>query len=213
MESFTHSKQAVFDTKFSNEFFSFSENETKATFKNASNNNLYADYSSFPVARTEQLFKSKFAIEFTMSNYGWVGLGSNEIKNDGFPGYTSEGFMICVDGRMYHNKSQISSNPMNFANTKASLIFDPSVDLLQIFVNGKYYDFCAKFPKEAYFVISISTGNSVKLHILNHNEKEISNPSNSSNVAILEEKIVTLEKSLANLESKFSEMSKNVKVL
>ncbi len=37
-----------------------------------------------------------------MYNYGWFGLGSKKIKNNGFPGYTTEGYMICTNGRLWH---------------------------------------------------------------------------------------------------------------
>jgi len=45
-----------------------------------------------------------------MPGYGWIGLGTQNIRNDGFPGYTTEGWMLCANGRVYHNREQTSYN-------------------------------------------------------------------------------------------------------
>lgn len=86
-----------FDTEFSSPYFTFTENNTVANFKNASNSIIYSDYHLYPVSRIKYLFKSKFTVDILFSGYGWYGIGSNEIKNDGFPGYTNDGYMICND--------------------------------------------------------------------------------------------------------------------
>jgi len=204
------SQQANFDTEFSSEYYCFSENDTKASYSKSSNNNLYSDYCNYPVARIKQLFKSKFTIEFTMSTYGWFGIGSKDIKNDGFPGYTTEGFMICVDGRLYHNKAQIASHSFNIPNIKASLICDPSIGLLEVIVNDKKYNYSVNLPKEVYFVVSVSSNNYAKLHSLIYYGNQVLTNNNSQTLA-LEEKVSNMEKLLLRLETKFDDFTQFVK--
>lgn len=60
-----------------------------------------------------------------MPGYGWIGLGTPNMRNDGFPGYTTEGWMLCTDGRVYHNQAQITSNgSINFNNKTVAIKVD-----------------------------------------------------------------------------------------
>ena len=48
-------------------------------------------------------------INFKLSGYGWFGLGGIGVRNDGFPGYTNCGWMICTEGWLWHNNKEIKS--------------------------------------------------------------------------------------------------------
>jgi hypothetical protein len=71
----------------------------------------------YPVLRLKGVIKKidrKFNL--TLSGYGWIGYGSIDIKNDGFPGYTQNGWMLCTDGkRVYHNNTSSAVNAEPFA--------------------------------------------------------------------------------------------------
>jgi hypothetical protein len=89
-----------------------------------------------------------------MPGYGWIGLGTANMKNDGFPGYTTEGWMLCTDGRVYHNQNQISSNgSINFNNKTVSIKVDAVNS--EISVDGVAVKMGNNLPKAVYFVVSI----------------------------------------------------------
>jgi hypothetical protein len=156
--------QPIFDVSFSSPHFILSKNNQRVTFDKPSNNKFYADYHNYPVARIPYLFKKKFIVEFQMSAYGWFGVGSKNLLNDGFPGYTEEGFAICTDGRFYNNKSLIESSNLSSSNSIATLICDPSISLLEVVIENQKYQYTSKeIPKEVYFFISVSTNCSVEL--------------------------------------------------
>lgn len=47
------------------------------------------------------------------------------MRNDGFPGYTSEGWMLSTDGRVYHNKTQIAmTNFVKFQDKWVTITVD-----------------------------------------------------------------------------------------
>jgi hypothetical protein len=47
------------------------------------------------------------------------------MRNDGFPGYTPEGWMLCTDGRVYHNRAHTATNNLiKFANRKFKVTVD-----------------------------------------------------------------------------------------
>jgi hypothetical protein len=160
--------QPKFDVSFSSPHFILSNNNQRVQFDRPSNNQYYADYHNYPVARIPYLFKKKFIVEFQMSAYGWFGVGSKNLLNDGFPGYTPEGFAICTDGRLYHNKSQLETSKLNSSNSKVTLTCDPSISLLEVVVGNEKYQYISKeIPKEVYFFISVSSNCSVELISLN----------------------------------------------
>ena len=45
-----------------------------------------------------------------MPCYGWIGIGTRNMSNVGFPGYTPEGWMINTAGSVYHNSVQVTIN-------------------------------------------------------------------------------------------------------
>lgn len=86
--------------------------------------------------------------------YGWIGLGSVNMKNDGFPGYTTEGWMLCTDGRVYHNKVQTSiTHAIKFENRLVTITVDAAYS--EISVDGVPQRMGHDLPKEVYFVVSI----------------------------------------------------------
>jgi hypothetical protein len=89
-----------------------------------------------------------------MPCYGLIGLGTKNMKCDGCPAYTSEAWMMCTDGRVYHNSENIANNTqINFENKTVTVKVDvPNSEITVDGITQKMGDNC---PKEAYFVMSI----------------------------------------------------------
>lgn len=97
-----------------------------------------------------------------MPGYGLIGLGTQNMKKDGCPAYTTEGWMICTDGRVYHNSENTANNDLiNFENKTVTVKVDvPNAEITIDGVTQKLGDNC---PKEAYFVISYHSKGTIKL--------------------------------------------------
>ena len=82
----------------------------------------------------------------TIPGYGWIGFGTSKMKNDGFPGYTTEGWMLCTDGRVFHNKDMTAHNTsINFNNKTVTVIVDAPNSMISIDgVSQKMGDNCPK---------------------------------------------------------------------
>ncbi len=67
------------------------------------------------------------SFKLTISGYGWIGFVTKDIKNDGFPGYTPEGWMLNSHGAVKYNNGDIAkNNAINFNNKTVSIKLDPA---------------------------------------------------------------------------------------
>jgi hypothetical protein len=122
-------------------------------WKKASTNHFYSDYEYWPSVRSKDLITGIKEFRLTMPGYGWIGLGTTNMRNDGFPGYTTEGWMLCTDGRVYHNKSMTASTGINFANKTVAVKIDAAKSTIEI--DGKSHKMGDNCPVQIYFVVSI----------------------------------------------------------
>jgi hypothetical protein len=161
-----------FDVEYSKNYFTFDETKKKVFFKSSSNVKLgETDYHLFPVARINFLIKKKIILKLFMNGYGWFGIGNANLSSDGFPGYNENGWMICTDGRIFHNKSLIYNFGINSQSKETYLECDVENKLLSLFCNGNYNKVSINnMPNELYFVVSFSTGTSVNLDYLYFNQ-------------------------------------------
>jgi hypothetical protein len=160
----------LFDVPFSSTHYHLSNNNQRVDFKCSSVhvNPIYEDFHHYPVARMPYIFNKRFMVQFQMSAYGWFGVGTKNLANDGFPGYTAEGFAISTKGILFHNGYNVGTTNMNYSNALVTLICDPSISLLHVVVGNQRHDYWPSnspntFPKEVYFFISVTTNGSVQL--------------------------------------------------
>ena len=115
-----------FDPNFGNNYYTFNEQFTKATWKQSSAVAGYADFQHYPVVRISSIFKAGFSVKFIMRGYGWFGLGSPDVSCEGFPGYTPQGWVIRnSNGGMYHNNLAILNSPLSCDGQLTVATYDP----------------------------------------------------------------------------------------
>lgn len=113
-----------FDTIWSGECFTFSNSNKTATFaKRSIHAGISNNYNMYPVVRLDTLFTSSFVVEFTPSGYSWFGLIAEDCVPHGFPGYTDKGWMICIDGRFYHNNKLLMTKSLLLPLTLISVAY------------------------------------------------------------------------------------------
>jgi len=165
LKNLSGSEKFSFDAKYSKNYFTFTNSDKKAAFKNKSDVKLLeTDYNLFPVAKIDIPMKKKFIVKFRLEGYGWFGVGNSLLKPDGFPGYTDNGWMVCTDGRIFHNNSLIDNFGI-FSHSKESF-FECDVEnkMLGLFCDGNHNRVnIMSIPAEVYFVISITEGSNVEL--------------------------------------------------
>lgn len=152
-----------FDPEWSSvsDYFTFSAHNSVARFKKGSSYH----YASYPCARLNSIpYTSEFSVTLLISGYGWFGIGSADVAPHGFPGYTKEGWMICTDGRLYHNNACLQSNAISVQNKQFTFKCDPQKKTISVIVDGKEVLYnVPELPDAVFFVASISAGD-VTIH-------------------------------------------------
>jgi hypothetical protein len=111
-----------FNEAWSEGCYTFTNSSKTANFAKASTQQGISNYKSYPGAKLNQLpFTSTFTVEFSLSGSGWFGLISPGCSFGGFPGYTDQGWMICTDGRLWHNNAEVINHPIKLQPHKKAL--------------------------------------------------------------------------------------------
>ena len=153
-----------FDPNFGKNYYTFSDNFTKATWKQSSAVAGYSDFQHYPVVRISSSFKAGFCVKFIMRGYGWFGLGSPDVSCEGFPGYTAQGWVIRnSDGGMYHNNMIILNSPLSCNGQLTMATYDPVNGNLNVECGNQKANYKYNFPKEVYFVFSVTNNASITL--------------------------------------------------
>jgi hypothetical protein len=160
------SKAPRFDIDFSRQYYKFTENDSRITWFRPSTSAIYSDYHEYPAARFGQLFATEFKVTFSISGYGWFGVGSSSVSSEGLPGYTREGWMICTNGRMYHNKTEVGGGLQINPNEVITMKCNPENSSVLVKVNGRKFGYSVEIPRQVYFVVSVFQ-QSVKLYSVN----------------------------------------------
>ena len=104
--------------------------------------------------RSKELIAGVKTFKLTIPGYGWIGLGTPNMRNDGFPGYTTEGWMLCTDGRVIHNKGcTVHNSAINFNNKRVTVKVDAANSSIEI--DGVSQRMGVNLPMQVYFVVSI----------------------------------------------------------
>lgn len=153
-----------FDPGFGKNYYTFSDNFTKATWKQSSAVAGYADFQHYPVVRISSIFKAGFCVKFIMTGYGWFGLGSPDVSCEGFPGYTPQGWVIRnSNGGMYHNNTTILNSSLSCDGKLTMATYDPVHGNLNVECENQKAIYKYNFPKEVYFVFSVRAGTSIEI--------------------------------------------------
>lgn len=154
-----------------NNYYGLSADRSEATIIRASNAVSVvpgSDYNSYPAARCDnKISRCRRTVVFSMSHYGWAGVGTDRLSPDGFPGYTSDGFMIrLIGGAMTNGVGDpfpaIVPDEENLIGKNVSLTYDYSRHSLIIQeLNGRQSSkeyLLHSFPVPTYFVFSMKEG-------------------------------------------------------
>jgi len=151
--------RSVFDREWSNDYFSISDSDRKATFQQGSSVSGFADYNQFPCVRVKQSLEEGDSVTFKISQYGWSGLGDASLPPHGFPGYLPHGLMLRnTNGGIFYNGNALGTVGFPLVG-KVTLTYQHSIRILVVHSEGQACNFVLPDGFEPkFFVFSVPFG-------------------------------------------------------